>query len=279
MLLKSIVPIRSTKMRTSPNVKVVEITPELAHRYLENNSTNRPLSVRVVNELTRAILNDEWQVNGESIKFDNHRNLIDGQHRCHAVIKAHRPIQTFVSYDLPGDSFKTLDTGKKRNNADVLGIMGYSNPTQLAATARFIVNFQSNALRSNELVTNQQMEVFLDGNPRIMESLGFIKEVKVEGILPASVAAGLHFLMGRVDPEDAEKFFHDLAKGSMLAASDPVLLLREKLIYYKNRVGSNLSRRELVAHVIKAWNYRRTGKIVKRLTWAKKSGEEFPIIR
>ena len=173
----------------------------------------------------------------------------------------------------------TLDTGKKRNNADVLGILGYSNSTQLAATARFVVNFQSNALRSNEFVTNQQMEQFLDANPGLMESLSFIKWIKVESILPASVAAGLHFLMSKVDSDDTELFFRDLAKGSMLAASDPVFLLRETLLFYKNRFGAKLSRREVVAHVIKAWNYRRTGKIVKRITWAKKSGEEFPIIR
>lgn len=265
-------------MNTHPNVKVIEVTPELAHQYLESNETNRPLSIRTVNELTQAILNNEWQLNGESIKFDRDRKMIDGQHRCQAVINSHRGIRTYVSFGLPSDSFKTLDTGKKRNNADALGILGYSNPTQLAAAARFVVNVQSNALRSNEIVTNQEMQQFLDGNPRIMESLSFVKQVKLESILPASVAAGLHFLMARMEPDEADLFFCDLAKGTMLAASDPVFLLREKLLFYKNRVGAKLTRRELVAHVIKAWNYRRTGKTVKRLTWAKKTGEEFPNI-
>ena len=67
--------------------------------------------------------------------------------------------------------------------------------------------------------------------------------------------------------------------GILLAASDPVFLPREKLLFYKRRVGAKLTQRELVALVIKVWNYRRTGKIVKRLTWMKKTGEEFSIIR
>ena len=266
-------------MNTAQNAQVLEVTPELAHRYLERNKTNRPVSLRTVKELTRAIGDGEWQVNGESIKFDVLGNLIDGQHRCHAVIKAEKPIKTFVLFDLPSDSFKTLDTGKKRNNADTLGIMGFRNPTQLAAAARFVVNFKSNTLRSNEIVTNQAMEHFIDGHPRIMESVTFVKEIKADSVLPISVAAGLHFLFTEVDADDAELFFRDLAKGSMLSATDPVFLLREKLIYYKNRVGSKLTRRETVAHVIKAWNYRRTGKTVKKLMWAKKTGEEFPIIQ
>ena len=266
-------------MITTNDVQVIDVTPELAHRYLESNISNRPLSIRTVNELAQAMLNDEWQLNGEAIKFDAQGNLIDGQHRCQAIMKADTSIRTYVLRNLPADSFKTLDTGKKRNNADTLGILGYSNPTQLAATARFVLNFETNQLRSNEIVTNQRMEHFVEESPKVIESLAFIKQIKAESVLPASIAAGLHYLMAECDGEGAEIFFRDLAKGSMLAASDPVFLLREKLLFYRNRFGARLSRRELVAHVIKAWNYRRTGKIVKRLTWAKKTGEEFPIIR
>ncbi len=113
------------------NVTVQEITPTMAQRYLEQNRANRPLSARTVRELSQAIHNDEWQVNGEAIKFDEDGNLIDGQHRMNAVIHSNRSIKTYVLRNLPSDSFKTLDTGKKRNNADTLGLLGLSNPAVL----------------------------------------------------------------------------------------------------------------------------------------------------
>ena len=261
------------------NVTVQEITPAMAQRYLEQSRENRPLSVRTVRELSQAIHNDEWQLNGEAIKFDEHGNLIDGQHRMNAIIQSNRSIKTYVCRNLPSDSFKTIDTGKKRNNADTLGLLGFSNPTVLAATCRFVLNFQVNQLKSNEIVTNIRMEQFINDNPDIMTSVDFVKTVKAEGLVPLSIAGGLHFLMNKCDEDEAELFFRDLAKGSMLAASDPVFLLREKMLHYRGRVGAKLTRRDISALLIKAWNYRRTGTTVKRLVWAKKSGEEFPIIR
>lgn len=258
---------------------VQEITPLVAQRYLEKNNANRPLSIRTIRELAQAMENGEWQVNGEAIKFDIDGNLIDGQHRLNAIIKSDRPIKTFVLRDLSADSFKTLDTGKKRNNADTLGILGFNNPLLLAAASRFVLNFRANQLRSHENISNIQMEDFVSKNAEIGVSIDFIKQVKADVLLPGSIAVGLHFLMRQCDREDAEIFITDLAKGSMLSASDPVFLLREKLLYYRNRVGAKMTRRETVAHVIKAWNLRRTGKVVKRLTWSKKTGEEFPIIR
>ena len=62
----------------------------------------------------------------------------------------------------------------------------------------------------------------------------------------------------------------------MLSDSDPVFLLREKLMFYKSRLGARLTREEATALVIKAWNCRRTGRIVKKLVWAKKNGEAVP---
>lgn len=265
-------------MNTHSNL-IQEITPQLAQRYLQRNTANRPLSIRSIRELADAISNDEWQINGETIKFDEKGNLIDGQHRLNAVINSNRAIKTFVLRDLPTDSFKTIDTGKKRNNADTLGLLGFSNSAQLAAAARFVLNMQANQLTSSEIVTNIRMEHFLDENPEILDSVHFVKNAKADSLLSLAIAGGLHFLMHQHDEDDAELFFRDLGKGSMLAANDPVFMLREKLLFYKSRQGAKLTRRDTTALVIKAWNYRRTGTIVKRLVWAKKSGEDFPIIR
>ncbi|MEO1036983.1 MAG: ParB N-terminal domain-containing protein [Pseudomonadota bacterium] len=130
------------------NARIIEITPKMAMRYLETNNHNRRLSEQSVRELTAAIKNDEWQLNGEAIKIDGEGNLLDGQHRLHAIAKSGRSVKTYVISNLDSESFKTIDTGKRRNNADALSLLGYRDPTMLAAAARLVVNVERNQLRS-----------------------------------------------------------------------------------------------------------------------------------
>ena len=264
------------EMVRNGNAKIIEITPEMAQRYLERNPHNRRLSERSVRELVTAIKNDEWQVNGEAIKVDDEGNLIDGQHRLSAIQKSGRTVRTYVITGLDRETFKTIDTGKRRNNADALSLLGYKDPSLLATAARMVVNVERNQLRSHETVSNIQLEQFNQKNPRVIESVAFMREIKIDHVLPGSAGAALHYIFSGYDRDEADTFFADLAKGSMLSDSDPVFLLREKLLFYKSRLGARLTRQEATALVIKSWNYRRTGRIVKKLLWAKKNGEAFP---
>ena len=258
------------------NARIIEITPKMAMRYLETNNHNRRLSERSVRELVAAIKNDEWQVNGEAIKIDHDGNLLDGQHRLHAIAKSGRTVMSYVISNLDSETFKTIDTGKRRNNADALSLLGHKDPTMLAAAARLVVNIERNQLRSHERVSNIQLEQFIEQHPEIIESVALMREIKIDHVLAGGTGAALHYVFSGFDRDEADIFFADLAKGSMLSDKDPVFLLREKLMFYKSRVGARLTRREAAALVIKAWNYRRTGSAVKKLIWARKSGEAFP---
>ena len=263
-------------MEGNGNAKIVDITPEMARRYLERNTHNRRLSERSVRNLATAIKNGEWQVNGEAIKVDQEGNLLDGQHRLSAIEKSGCTVRSYVVTGLARDSFKTLDTGKRRSNADALGLLGYKDAALLAASTRLVINLERAQLRSHEAVTNIQLEQFLEKNPRMIESVAYMREVKIDTVLASAMSAGLHFIFSAYDRDEADIFFADLAKGSMLRDQDPVFLLREKLMFYKSRLGARLTRQEACALVVKAWNYRRTGRLVKKLIWAKKNGEAFP---
>jgi hypothetical protein len=50
--------------------------------------------------------------------------LVDGQHRLAAIIEADLPIEVTVFTDVGAGTFDVLDTGKRRNAADVLAIEG-----------------------------------------------------------------------------------------------------------------------------------------------------------
>lgn len=62
------------------------ITPETAKSWLLKNVHNRPLRDGLVTTYATDMANEQWQSNGESIKFSSEGELLDGQHRLAAVI-------------------------------------------------------------------------------------------------------------------------------------------------------------------------------------------------
>ena len=75
-------------------MKVETITPKLAEKWMEANKNNRPLRRSLVGRYAGAIRRGQWELNGESIKFDEDGVLFDGQHRLAAVVEANKPIKS-----------------------------------------------------------------------------------------------------------------------------------------------------------------------------------------
>jgi hypothetical protein len=104
----------------SPEMKMElkTITPEWAAKTLaEKNTRNRPISRPHVEALANEIRRGAWQVNGDTIKLSPDGQLIDGQHRLAAVVKAGVSIQSFVVEGISFDVFHTIDTRLKRRIA------------------------------------------------------------------------------------------------------------------------------------------------------------------
>ena len=104
----------STTMRI---VKTV-ITPELARLLLEKNTKNRKVRTSHVKDLASAILRGEWQVTHQGIAISVDGTMIDGQHRCLAVIASNTPVEMMVAYDCAADIFSVTDSGAIRTMSD-----------------------------------------------------------------------------------------------------------------------------------------------------------------
>lgn len=68
----------------------VFVTPEMASNFLANhNHRNRPIRRPYIRRLADTMLRDEWRgFNGDAYRFDEHGELIDGQHRFAAMVKS-----------------------------------------------------------------------------------------------------------------------------------------------------------------------------------------------
>jgi hypothetical protein len=57
----------------------------------------------------------------QGIAFDEFGNLIDGQHRLHAIVKSGKTITCLVSFGVHVDAVSVIDRGLRRSSAVVLG--------------------------------------------------------------------------------------------------------------------------------------------------------------
>jgi len=116
------------------------ITPEKAREYLKANTDNyRKLQRHVVKRYADDILKGRWEVNGESICFNEAGVLLNGQHRLAAVILADREIQTVVVRGISKD-VSMYDVGSVRTIPQIASHEGIDcNPT-ISAAANIIVN-------------------------------------------------------------------------------------------------------------------------------------------
>jgi len=114
------------------------VTPVKAAEYLARNTANRPLSQRTVRDFAQAMRRGEWRVTHQGIAFDTTGALVDGQHRLAAIIEAEVPVEVTVFTEVPVGAFDVLDTGKRRNAADVLAIDGEKSAVTLAVMIRTV---------------------------------------------------------------------------------------------------------------------------------------------
>ena len=104
--------------------ELVRVTPAMAKNMLGNNLVNRNLSERRVTELSKVILDNDWQVNHQGIAFYDDGTLADGQHRLSAVVRADVPVYMMVTTGLSKEVAMTIDSGRRRNLIDGIKISG-----------------------------------------------------------------------------------------------------------------------------------------------------------
>lgn len=94
----------------------VLVTPQLAKEYLQHNTNNyRRINHRLVAQYARAMMQGDWQGNGEPIQFDSNGNLVNGQHRLCAISVSGQSIWLYV---MRGVEATIFDEGRNRSAQD-----------------------------------------------------------------------------------------------------------------------------------------------------------------
>lgn len=270
---------RINEATTSPKVEMAELTPELAKLLLSRNEHNRPIKARYVDVMASDISAGRWALNGETIIISRDGLLNDGQHRCAAVVAANRSIGTMMVFGVERDSRTTVDGGAARNVGDYLQMDKIPNGTNVAATARKIMEIEEyGKLVSNAESRHSKQEVLERSikDLKIQDSVRFCRKPGFGKLGALSMLATSHYLFKRVDASAADEFMKKLIVGDQLQQYSPVWTAREKLL----NPGGRLSQNEKLKAIIMGWNNWRAGKTsIKTVTHTVRKGESLPEIR
>jgi hypothetical protein len=261
----------------------VNITPEMAKDMLSRNKSNRPLRQKLVNLYARDMTQGSWQMNGETVKISKNDELLDGQHRLHAIVKSGKSVRMPVVRNLPKEVFHTIDTGMKRSNAQILGIAGFANSTALASAARaiFVIKNNANPGAQKNAVTTQEILDVIKEHPLIEKFMsrfvaGKRGEQGLRKLLPSGSVGVFTMFAEKYGESVVSLFIDQLLSGEGLKKHDPVYELRERMISNRGAVAK-LDAIVILALLIKALDNFIQNRSVNFLRW-NPAKEPFPSI-
>jgi len=242
--------------RLSQQIKMTieTITPDLARKFLlknlgNPNIRNRTPHKRTVNGYVNDILSQRWKV-GVPMMFDTNENLVDGKHRCLAVVKADKPINSVILRGVDPSIFDSLDIGKKRTHKDALSTLvfneeGLVDPASVSAAINIMRSIGKNQTAINKnwgMITNPEMiqivnndfsfynEPFLNGkNSKI-----FIWRNNIKSAIPKSVFACFYYLNKKLYGKVVDEFLTTITSSN--SNTPPIVHeFRDMIIYNKGK--------------------------------------------
>jgi len=264
----------------------MDVGPEKARHWLDNNFRNRPLKDDVVAAYARDMLNGVWVPTHQGVAFNDRDELIDGQHRLHAIIRSGKTVRMMVTFGLPatieGAEMTTMDAvdrGRTRSVADQLAIQhGFKNASITAAICMSIAGLCCRE-RTRRLSVGQTLDIFRAYEGAILWAIE--RRSKVAGMKAAGVLAAFVFAMW-ARAEDTEQIGamyerliagDDLKKGSAMAALHAFLTSDEAKLLTR---GTDRGVAELTLEAIRL---EQEGKRVTRLEMATTGIEHYAALQ
>jgi hypothetical protein len=138
---------------TSPPT-LMRFTPSMAKEYLDQTDTRcqRPVNRTHVNALARKMEAGEFngQRSNDMIMIGRGGNIINGQHRAHAIVQSGIAQDVWVRLDVDDAAFEVIDIdGRARGLGDRLAVAGVV-PADLAAPYAAYINYISKILWNSE---------------------------------------------------------------------------------------------------------------------------------
>jgi hypothetical protein len=247
--------------------EVVEISPAQATEMLRANTHNRSMRRPYVRRLAEAMQRGEWTINGEPIQIATDGTVLNGQHRLQAVVESGETVPMLVVRGLAVDAQRTMDTGSRRNLADVLALRHEPHATHLAAALALLHRFRKGVRLDSSghtAPTPQEALDLLSRERGVRDRIPLAHKVYRETQMRISVTIVLAYLFDEFEPGRGSRFFEALCIGDSGPPGSPLRALRDLLDQSRNE-QTYFRAHTLFALTVKAFNAWHAGRTVTEL--------------
>lgn len=266
------------KATNKETVRIEEVTPAKAQRWLEGNVDNRKLRDDRVMAHARTLQAGDWELSDSAIVFDDQGVLINGQHRLTAVVVTGITARFIILRGVPSKAQEVMDTGLSRNLADQLhrhGIRtGEANVLSGALywTHQMAYNERTGNVHysePSERPTLRQLLHIWENHEDMQEHVKPVLRLRTTTKVRPGPVTALRYRLFQIDAEEAELFFEQWRTGENLGRNDAVYRLREWTIEDARLRGvrGRAPTYRMVAMALKAWNLYRDQMPTAKLTW------------
>jgi hypothetical protein len=266
---------------------------EDAELALKGNQENRPEKLGAQQSYAADMLSDNWDLNGETLKFSKTGRLLDGQNRLKAILIASKKSPTIkvkfvVMTGLSNDMFRNIDSGVKRSTADAVGILKRPNKNIWAPALKYVYGFYKMPTKFKDLLHGDSFSeittnVVLDFDRSLSQEdviefteavtlgAGANKKKKYGVRCNAPRTACLAYLWSKkYGANIVEKFFRLLSTGEINGvglgkALEPTVFFAGEILDEMVKDGGNPSKLRQAAVIINAFHlYRKKEKVGSR---------------
>jgi len=207
--------------------KVELITPEVAEELLKQNGHNRKQTKSNIKVIEKALVNEEWQVSGQTIIIASNGQLMDGQHRLQAVVNTGIPMYHLVCRGVASSVFTVIDTGKVRTGSDTLSIDGSGNSVKVASVIKMFNAYKLSSLKSLPKMSNTEILKEYTANQVMYDNaLDDGKLYLTANMLNDVQWATLSLAMSTVIK--GEEYLNKLVKGDFPKVADAIRIARKQ---------------------------------------------------
>ena len=220
----------------------IEISPDIAERWINTNTHNRVLSERKVKQLSQLMARGMWVPSPDCILFDENGTLMNGQHRLLALtgLKDSCPdlkINFYVIWGMPKKSkagFFTMafiDRVRVRTGGQNWGLShGYQISPHEKERIASIINFLGRTFTGYVRQTLEEPEIDMIYQIYKKEISSVMEMGKESKRLTRAPIMAAFVFAAKAQPDKTSEFMAQFFPGTDLHNGSPVLRLREKIL-------------------------------------------------
>lgn len=238
------------------------IDPDSAQALLDNQYRNRPLNRRTRDKIADDIFGGDFPITGESIIIAENGQLVDGQTRLSACVKAGKRICVLIAEGVSIAAIEKIDTGVCRSIGNRLHIdAGLENANNLGCISLWIykILMGSQFIYSSSPVAYKELRrIAIEWEKDVTRSLGIVGRGQSRNNLVSRCGLArpiaFHAVVARKYTQEADDFFGGVASGLGLTDfRDPIKLLLDR-IGRDGKKSDYASKCALIGVMAEMWN-------------------------